>query len=195
MLFNQQKGGDEVDDSEIVRLFSERSEDAIAAAQEKYKNYCYKIALNILRSHEDAEECVNDAFLGAWDLIPPNKPEMLSTFLGKLTRNLAINRYRRGLADKRGNGDSAAAFDELSEIISGETDIEGETEKKELLREINAFLKKLPGHKRNVFVCRYWYCESIREIADEFSLSESNVSVILNRTRQKLREYLRKRGY
>lgn len=184
-----------MDDSEIVKLFSERKEEAIAAAQAKYKNYCYKIAFSILRSCEDAEECVNDAFLGAWDLIPPNKPEMLSTFLGKLTRNLAINRYRRGLADKRGNGDSGAAFDELSEIISGETDIESETEKKELLHEINAFLKKLPARKRNIFVCRYWYCESIREIAEEFSLSESNVSVILNRTREKIRVYLRKRGY
>ena len=184
-----------MNDSEIVRLFMERSEEAITAAQSKYKNYCFKIALNILNSHEDAEECVNDAFLSAWELIPPNKPEMLSTFLGKLTRNLAINRYRRGLADKRGNGDPGAAFDELSEIISSETDIESEAEKNELLREINAFLKKLPAQKRNVFICRYWYCESIREISDEFSLTESNVSVILGRTRQKLREYLRKRGY
>lgn len=184
-----------MDDSEIVRLFSERSEDAIAAAQTKYNNYCYKIALNILGSHEDAEECVNDALLGAWDLIPPHKPKTLSTFLGKITRNLAINRYRQGLAEKRGSGDAGAAFDELSEIISSGSDVESEAERNELLREINAFLKKLPERKRNIFVCRYWYCESIREIADEFSLSESNVSVILNRTRQKLREYLRKRGY
>lgn len=187
-----------MDDSEIVRLFSERSEDAIAAAQTKYKNYCYKIALNILGSHEDAEECVNDALLGAWDLIPPHKPKMLSTFLGKITRNLAINRYRQGLAEKRGSGDAGAAFDELSEIISDRSsgsDVEGEAERQELLREINAFLKKLPERKRNIFVCRYWYCESVREIAEEFSESESNVSVILNRTRQKLREYLLKRGY
>lgn len=184
-----------MDDSEIVRLFSERSEEAIAAAMAKYKSYCMKIAVNILYSQEDAEECVNDAFLKVWDMIPPNKPEMLSTFIGKITRNLAINRYRQTLAEKRGSGDTALAFEELSDVISDSTDVADEAERRELMGEINVFLKKLPEHKRNIFVCRYWYCDSIRDIAREFAVSESNVSVILNRTRQKLREYLKKRGF
>lgn len=184
-----------MDDSEIVKLFSERSEAAIAAAMEKYNSYCMKIAVNILVSREEAEECVNDAFLKAWDMIPPHMPQMLSTFLGKITRNLAINRYRRGLAVKRGNGECALAFEEMSELVSDGSSVESEAERRELVHEINAFLKMLPERKRNIFVCRYWYCDSVSEIAQEFSLSESNVSVILNRTRQKLREYLRKRGY
>ncbi len=184
-----------MEDIEIVKLFTERNESAIAAAMEKYKSYCIRIAVNILRSHEDAEECVNDAFLKAWELIPPHEPQMLSTFLGKITRNLAISRYRQTLAEKRGSGETALAFEELSEVISGDSNVENEAERRELLGEINAFLKKLPEQKRNIFICRYWFCESIREVAERFSVSESNVSVILNRTRQKLREYLRKRGF
>ena len=191
----QEKDGDYVDDSEIVRLFTERSEEAIAAAMAKYKGYCTKIAYNILYSREDAEECVNDAFLKVWDMIPPNKPEMLSTFIGKITRNLAINRYRQTLAEKRGGGEAAVAFEELSAVISDNTDIADEAERRELLGEINRFLGKLPEKKRNIFVCRYWYCDSIRDIAEQFQVSESNASVILNRTRQKLREYLKKRGF
>lgn len=184
-----------MDDSEIVRLFTERSEQAISEAMAKYKGYCTKIAYNILYSHEDAEECVNDAFLKVWDMIPPNKPEMLSTFIGKVTRNVAINRYRQTLAEKRGSGEAAAAFEELSAVISDNTDIANEAESRELLGEINKFLAKLPDKKRNIFVCRYWYCDSVRDIAAAFSISEGNVSVILNRTRQKLREHLQRRGY
>lgn len=184
-----------MDDSEIVRLFTERSESAIAAAISKYKNYCMKIAENILYSREDAEECVNDAFLKAWDMIPPHNPRMLSTFLGKITRNLAINRYRQTLAEKRGSGETTVAFDELSELISSDSDVENEAVRRELLSEIGGFLKRMPERNRNIFICRYWYCDSIGDISREFSVSESNVSVILNRTRQKLREYLKKRGF
>ena len=184
-----------MDDNEIVRLFTERSEQAVAAAMKKYKTYCMRIALNILYSREDAEECVNDVFLKAWEMIPPHKPEMLAAFLGKITRNLAINRHRDSLAGKRGSGETALAFEELSAVISDSTNIEDEAERRELLNEISTFLKKLPERKRNIFISRYWYCESIRGIAERLSVSESNVSVILNRTRQKLREYLLKRGF
>jgi len=184
-----------MEDIEIIKLFTERTETAISAAMNKYKSYCMKIALNILHSHEDAEECVNDAFLKAWELIPPHEPQILSTFLGKITRNLAISRYRQTFAEKRGGGDTTAAFEELSEIVSGECDVQGEAERKELLGEINVFLRKLPERQRNIFICRYWFCESVREVAERFSVSEGNVSVILNRVRQKLREHLRKRGF
>lgn len=184
-----------MDDNEIVKLFTERSEAAVAEAVKKYKTYCTRIAVNILHSREDAEECVNDAFMKAWELIPPHKPENLQAFLGKLTRNLAINRHRSSAAEKRGSGDTALAFEELSAVISDSTSIENEAERRELLNEISAFLKKLPERKRNIFIARYWYCESLRDIAGKFSVSESNVSVILNRTRQKLREHLLKRGF
>ena len=181
----------------MVRLFTERNEDAIAAVSEKYKykSYCVSIALNILGSREDAEECVNDTLLKAWDMIPPHKPETLSTFLGRITRNIAIDRHRQTLAEKRGGGEAAVAFDELAEIISGGTDVENETERKELLNEINSFLGKLPEHKRNIFMRRYWYYDSVRDIAAESGMSENNVSVILNRTRHKLRKYLKRKGF
>lgn len=184
-----------MEDSEIVRLFLERNEQAVAETMAKYKGYCTKIALNILFSQEDAEECVNDAFMKLWELIPPNEPEILSVFIGMITRNLAINRYRQSLTQRRGNGELAVAFDELSEVISDSADIENEAERRELLDEINKFLKKLPEKKRNIFICRYWHCDSLRDIAARFSVSESNVSVILNRTRKKLCEYLQKRGF
>lgn len=182
-------------DEEILKLFSERNEDAISAVSVKYKGYCCSIALNILGSREDAEECFNDTLLKAWDMIPPNMPEMLSTFLGKITRNLAIDKHRQSLAEKRGNGEAAVAIDEMSEIISDGSAVETQAERKELLREINRFLGKLTERKRNIFMCRYWYYDSARDIAEKFGLSENNVSVILNRIRKQLREYLKKRGY
>ncbi len=184
-----------MDDSEIVKLFLERSETALSAAMKKYRNYCMKIAVNILSSREDAEECVNDTFYKAWYLIPPREPKMLSSFLGKITRNLAINRFRRENTEKRGGGETAEAFEEMSELIPGGVNIEGEAERSELLFEINAFLKRLSARDRDIFICRYWYCDSIGEISRGFSVSESNVSVILNRTRKKLRDHLKKRGY
>lgn len=194
-LFQQENGGDEVDDNEIVKLFLQRNETALSEAMRKYRNYCMKIALNILGSYEDAEECVNDAFCKVWEMIPPNKPEMLSSFLGKITRNIAINRYRWGLTAKRGGGEAAMAFEEMSALISGGVNVENEAEQRELLSEINKFLKRLSKRDRNIFICRYWFCDSISELSRDFSVSESNVSVILSRTRQKLREYLQKRGY
>lgn len=184
-----------MDDSEIVQLFFARSENAINEVSKKYKNYCRKIAENITGSSEDAEECVNDALMKAWEIIPPHRPNILSTFLGKITRNIAINARKRALAEKRGGGGSALVFEELSEMISGSAGVEQEQERRELINEINAFLGKLPERKRNIFVCRYWYCDSIRDIAAEFATTENNVSVILNRTRKQLREHLQKRGF
>lgn len=183
-----------MDDNKIVKLFLERRETAIEEAMRKYKNYLMKIAVNILSSREDAEECVNDAFLKAWEMIPPREPELLSSFLGKLTRNLAINRFRRENTAKRGGG-AAEAFEEMSELIPGGVNIEGEAETRELLREINSFLKRLSARDRDIFICRYWYCDSISELSRVFSVTETNVSVILNRTRKKLRDHLKKRGY
>lgn len=179
---------------EIIELFFKRDESAVEKTAETYGSYCKKIAMNILDSHEDSEECVNDAFLKAWELIPPNRPEKLSAFLGKLTRNLAINKLKYRSAEKRGSLKSDLILDELSEVISDNSSVELEQERKELIREINGFLRKLPGQKRNVFIRRYWYCDSVKEIAVSNGLSENNVSVILNRTRKKLKQHLEKKG-
>lgn len=184
-----------MEDKEIIELFLQRSETAISAASEKYKSYCMKIAGNILGSRQDAEECINDTLMKAWELIPPHKPEMLSTFLGKLTRNFAINMRRRQTTEKRGGGQTAAVFEELSETISENADFEREQERKELIEEINRFLRGLPKQKRNIFICRYWYCDSVTDIAAQFGLTENNVSVTLNRVRKKLRQHLEKAGY
>lgn len=183
-----------MESNKIIQLFFDRDEAAIAAVSEKYSAYCSKIALNILTSKEDSEECVNDAFLKAWELIPPNRPEKLSAFLGKLTRNLAINRLKYRSAEKRGSSQADVIFDELSEIIPSDSSVELEQERKELISEINRFLKKLSMQKRNIFILRYWYCDSVKEIAASNGLNETNVSVILNRTRKKLKQHLEKKG-
>lgn len=188
-------GTNAMNDKEIVQLFLERDEAAIKVANEKYRSYCMKIAESITNSPEDAEECVNDALMRAWESMPPNSPEMLSTYLGKLTRNIAINRLKRQMTEKRGRGEAALAFEELSEMIKGRENVEQEFDRRELSREINVFLEKLPEHKRNIFICRYWYCESVKTIAAEWGLSETSVSVTLHRLREKLRIHLRKRGY
>lgn len=184
-----------MEDSEIVRQFRERSDDAIRELQLKYKNYCGKIAMNILGSREEAEECVNDAFMRIWEMIPPHEPNCLRAFLGKVTRNLAINRLRKLTAEKRGCGGIEAVYEELSEMISDKSDIEQQQERSEIIREINEFLGSLPKRNRKIFVLRYWYCESVRAIAETLKISENNVSVTLSRVREKLKAHLRKRGY
>lgn len=184
-----------MNDNEIVQLFLNRDEWAIKAAGEKYKSYLMKIAENITDSHEDAEECVNDALLTAWETIPPQNPQMLSTYLGKLTRNIAINKRKETHAEKRGRGEAAVAFEELSELIKGSQNIEQEFDRRELSREINAFLEALPEHKRILFVRRYWFCDSVKSIASELGMTETGASVTLHRVREKLRAHLRKRGY
>lgn len=182
-----------MDDKEILRLFNERDEKAISAASEKYGAYLTKIAENITYSSEDAEEVVNDVLLKAWELIPPNVPEHLSAFLGKLARNEAILRRRAALTEKRGGGAVPLVLDELSEIVSDNTSVEQQFDNNELMREISAYIRKLP--KRDMFVCRYWYCMSVRELSEKFGVSESSVTTTLCRIRAKLKAHLRKRGY
>lgn len=184
-----------MNDREIVELFLKRDESAVKAVSDKYMSYCAKIAANILGSYDEAEECVNDALMKAWESIPPHEPETIATYLGKLTRNVAINRRRGTLAGKRGRGEAALVLEELSELIPSGADVEREYGAKELAGEINAFLYTLPEEQRNIFICRYWYCDGIPDIAAEFAVSKNKVYVTLNRVRKSLREYLRKRGY
>lgn len=184
-----------MDDIRIVQLYWDRDQKAITETAAKYGNYCTFIAKNILGNKEDAEECVNDTYMKAWNAMPPHRPDMLSTFLGKITRNLSFNRYKHNHADKRGGGELSAVLDELSECVSGKNNIEQEIEYKELVKSIDSFLDTLSLEKRSIFICRYWYTDSVAEIARQFDMRENTVSMILSRIRTKLQKYLIERGY
>lgn len=184
-----------MDDAQIVRLYWDRDEQAIPATADKYGNYCAFIAKSILSSKEDAEECVNDTYFQAWNSMPPHRPGILSTFLGKITRNLSLNRYRKNTADKRGGAEIPIVLDEIAELVSDSDSLEEAFDRSELVKAINAFLKRLPAAKRNIFVCRYWYFDSVPEIALRFGMTENHVSVTLHRLRMKLHNYLLERGY
>lgn len=184
-----------MDDASIVQLYWDRNEQAIPETAAKYGSYCVSIAKNILGNHEDAEECVNDTYLRAWNAMPPHKPGLLSAFLGKITRNLSIQRYRYNTAHKRGGSQTAIVLDEIAELVSGANDAEQELDRKELVRAIDDFLDSIPKSRKNLFVCRYWYFDSISEIANRFGMTENHVSVTLNRLRLTLHNYLLERGF
>ena len=181
-----------MDDSKILDLYFSRSETAIQETDKKYGGYCYKIAYSILANREDSEESVNDTYLSAWNCIPPRKPAKLSTFLGKLTRNISIDRWRNMSAQKRGNGEVDIALDELCECVSGKQSIEDVIIQKEVVACLNRFLATLSDDERIVFLCRYWYVNSINEIADKTGFSIGKIKSMLHRTRGKLSRQLDK---
>lgn len=181
-------------DHEIIDLYWKRLENAISATAEKYGKYCHSISYNILHSREDAEECVNDTWLGAWKSMPPQRPECLSAYLGKITRNLSLNRFKQYNAQKRGLGQTELVLSELEDCIPARTDVEQAVEEMILVKSINRFLWEQPEQKRNLFIRRYWYLSPIREIAENYGMSESKVSSLLFRMRNKLREHLEKDG-
>lgn len=184
-----------MEDKEIVSLYWQRNAKAIEETASKYGSYCKSIAKNILGNDEDAEECVNDTYLNAWNSIPPHCPNILSTYLGKITRNLSFDKFRYRKADKRGRGEIELVLEELSECVSGMDSVEQTIDKQELVKAINDFLDTLSKEKCNIFLCRYWYALSVKEIAKKFRMTEGNVSVTLNRTRNKLKSYLIERGF
>lgn len=184
-----------LEDARIVQLYWDRDEQAIPATADKYGSYCTSIAKNILGSYEEAEECVNDTYLHAWNSMPPNRPSILATFLGKITRNLSLNRFKHNTADKRGGGELPVVLDELSELVSGNNGVEQEISRKELVKAIDAFLNTLSPEKRSIFICRYWYADSISRIARKHRLNEGAVSMTLNRLRLKLHNYLLERSF
>lgn len=141
-----------MNDKDIIQLYFNRDQRALSITAEKYGRYCTVIAKNILGNCEDAEECVNDTYLNSWNAIPPAKPTIFSAFLGKITRNLALNKYRYNHAEKRGNGEMAVVLDELAECVSGIESVEEEIDKRELVRGINMFLETLSPQKRKIFV-------------------------------------------
>lgn len=184
-----------MDDEMIVQLYLERNEQAIPETETKYGNYCTSIANNILGNKEDAEECVNDTYFNTWNAIPPHRPKVLSTFLGKIVRNLAFNKYKYYTAEKRGGSEIDLVLEELADCISSKDDVEQAYEYSELVSDINTFLGELSEEKRNIFVCRYWYADSISDIAERYKMSKGAVSMVLNRIRNRLHDYLEKRGY
>ncbi len=168
-----------MDDVKIVQLYWDRDEQAIPATSDKYGNYCISIARNILGSWEDAEECVNDTYMGAWNSMPPHRPHTLSTFLGKITRNLSLNRYKQNTADKRGGGEALVVMDEIAELVSDTDRVEQEVDRRELVKAIDAFLDGLPADKRRIFVCRYWYVYTDSENTEVESLIQQFEGMVL----------------
>ena len=181
-------------DEEILDLYWARKEQAIAETQKVYGSYCYSIAWHILYDREDSDECVNDTWLRAWNAIPPQRPGKLALFLGTITRNLSLDRWKGKHAMKRGNGEMLLALDELGECIPDRHDTEEAIEAAELERLLNIFLHTLPERDCNVFLRRYWYVEEYGEIAERYGMKLNTVKTSLFRTRNKLREYLEKEG-
>lgn len=182
-----------VNDRKIVDLFYARSEQAIIELSAKYGNVCSKVARNILNNSLDAEECVNDAYLGAWNSIPPQKPIPLLAYICRIVRNLSIKRYHKNTSIKR-NSFYDAALDELEECIASAETVETALSARELTRLIDCFLDSLDADSRILFVRRYWYACSVAELAEQFNLKHNTVSVRLSRIRARLRSYLQKEG-
>lgn len=184
-----------MNDEQIIDLYWKRDESAIQESHIKYGAYCYAIANRILYNHQDSEECVNDTWLRTWNALPPERPSFLKQYLAKITRNLSLDRYRARQTLKRGGRDLDAVLDELAECIADTRDIEDELMAKELQSCIRSFVATLSERDGNIFLRRYFYIDSTAEIAGRYHLRESNVLMILSRSRAKLRAYLIKEGY
>lgn len=184
-----------MNDRQIVELYFERSEKAIEETQQKYGVYLKSIAYNILHSHEDSEECVSDTYLRAWNSIPPHSPSVLKTFLGKITRNLSLDRYDRLTAEKRGKGQAALAFEELQEALPASDNTDKIVEKIAIKDILNRFLASLSAEQRVIFMRRYWYFHSVKEISEEYGIGESKVKMSLSRSRKKLKAMLEKEEF
>ena len=183
-----------MEDRDIIALYFERNQEAITESEKKYGRYCYSIAYNILYNAEDAEESVNDALMNAWNSIPPHMPSILSAFLGKLTRYVSLKKWRYARAQKRGGGEIAIAYEELSDCIPGGKSVEEELQEKELAEIIDCFLDELPVVERHIFICRYWYFDDISTISKQFGFSSSKVKSMLYRIRKKLLFRLNEEG-
>ncbi len=182
-----------LEDREIIDLFFERSEQAIRELDRKYGRAVKKTAENILRDSQDAEECVNDAYLGVWSSIPPQRPDSLGGYVCRIVRNRAVSRLRAASAAKRSGGFDLV-LDELAECIPSGVDVEAEIEGKELARAVDRFLAALDYDDRFLFVRRYWYADPVKDIAAAMGRKENQLSVRLFRLREKLRKTLVKEG-
>ncbi len=183
-----------MNDEEIVSLYWQRDESALRETELKYQNYLMKIALNILSNREDGNEAVNDTYLKAWNAMPPHKPDKLSLFLGRITRQLSIDKWRGKTREKRGGNEYALSLDELEDCSGGSTP-EQECDTKLLAAAISVYLRSLSDEKRNVFVWRYYFCEPIKEICERLDESETKIKSMLHRIRTGLKQYLEKEGF
>ena len=184
-----------MEDTAIIDLYWARSQQAIAASEEKYGPYCHTIARRILDREEDAEECVNDTWLRAWNAMPPQRPGILSAFFGKLTRNLSLDRWRRLKAAKRGGSQVEIALHELEDCLPDCRRPDEKLEAGETAALISDFLRRQSEADRALFVRRYWFGDSVPELAERWGLSRHNVTVRLSRIRQKLKQSLQKEGF
>ena len=181
-------------DQAIISLFEQRNEQAISESEQRYGALCRSVARDITGSDEDAEECLNDAMLTAWNAIPPAKPQNFCAYLLRLVRNSALDRYRAAHSEKRSAANLAGSIDELAEIIPDKGNVVDEVERREMIEAVNAFLKELPERQRDLFVRRYWYAADIGTLSDMFHMTESHVTMTLSRLRKRLQKYLRKEG-
>ena len=184
-----------MEDGKIVELYWLRDQQAIAQTERKYGAYLTKVAMNILCDPEDSAESVNDTYLAAWNAIPPHRPQALCPFLSKLIRRISVSALRKKQSLKRGGGAYEVSVEEMRECLPGSDTTREITEGKALEASIAAFLRGIPEQSRNVFIGRYFYMDTVKEVARYCGLSESNTKVLLHRTRVALREYLQKEGY
>ena len=183
-----------MDDQEIIARFFARDEEGLTAARARYEPYCAAVARSFLNDPRDQEECLSDTWLRAWNAIPPQRPRSLGAFLAKITRNLAINRLRDGNAQRRGGGQVPLALEELGECVSPEGSPEGELDRQAAEEALNRFLDGLPPLQREVFLRRYWYLDSIEDIARRVGWSKRRVTTTLHRLRVRLRAHLIQEG-
>jgi len=183
-----------MDDMKIVNLYWARSERAIEETEQKYGKYCRTISYNILANTADAEECVNDTWMQAWNSMPSNRPSRLAPYLGKLTRWLSLSRLRENNSLRRGGGEMPLILDELAETLDSGVDTAQELEIRELNRALRRMVEELEKDERDVFLGRYWYAASVKEIAEKCGFSESKVKTMLHRTRNKLLRQLKGEG-
>ena len=184
-----------MDDHAIVALYWARDERALTETAAKFGAYCRKIAMNLLASLPDAEEVENDTWLAAWDSMPENRPARLAPYLGRITRNLALDRLDQAAAQKRGGGQVDLALEELAECIPHETDVEDQLLAEALGETVRQFVAALPPREADVFARRYFFAEPVKDIAQSYGLRPNHVSVLLRRTREKLKEYLLEEGW
>lgn len=181
-----------MEDSAIVALYWARDEQALRETQQKYGAYCHTIACHIVKNRQDAEECVNDTYVQAWNSMPPHRPSALRAFLGKITRNLAINRYRAAQAQRRGGGQMTLVLEELEGCFTDGP--EAALDEKELTRQLDRFLRQLPRKDCCIFVRRYWYLDSLADIAARYHMALGSVKSSLFRSRKKLKQHLEQEG-
>lgn len=181
-------------DQQIVGLYWDRDEEAITQTQQKYESYLSTISYNILADFEDSKECVNDTYLAAWNSMPPHRPQILSTYLGKIVRQITVDVYRRKHSIKRYSSEYALSLSELADIFSSEETPESVFEKRQLDDALNQFLRSLPEDARNTFIGRYYFFDPLKKVAAYCGMSEAKAKSLLYRTRQKLKVYLVKEG-